>query len=342
MKRLLLILNPCSGKKRANRALAEIVSIFNRGGYDVSVYTTAARGDATQVAASRCREFDCVVCAGGDGTFNEVVSGVYAAGSDTPIGYIPAGSTNDFASSMHLSRNLLQAARDIVEGEPHTLDLGSFNGRCFSYVASFGAFTRASYATSQSVKNALGHLAYVLGGIKELPSIRSRHVRFLLDHETVLEDDYIFGAISNSTSVAGILTLSPEIVDMNDGVFELLLVRKPQSLMELSDCVLALTTQDYHTPMLTFTSASHLEIDAPADMAQRRESHREPRHRSQRRRIKPAPATVMRLQGLFSGDRYEEYHALLSGAGRELAPAAPQQKEKRSESRQVDRHWRKI
>lgn len=155
MKRLLLILNPCSGKKRANRALAEIVSIFNRGGYDVTVYTTAARGDATQVAASRCREFDCVVCAGGDGTFNEVVSGVYAAGSDTPIGYIPAGSTNDFASSMHLSRNLLQAARDIVEGEPHTLDLGSFNGRCFSYVASFGAFTRASYATSQSVKNAL-------------------------------------------------------------------------------------------------------------------------------------------------------------------------------------------
>ena len=152
MKRQLLILNPCSGKKRANRALAEIVSIFNRGGYDVTVYTTAARGDATQVAASRCREFDCVVCAGGDGTFNEVVSGVYAAGSDTPIGYIPAGSTNDFASSTHLSRNLLQAARDIVEGEPRTLDLGSFNGRCFSYVASFGAFTRASYATSQSVK----------------------------------------------------------------------------------------------------------------------------------------------------------------------------------------------
>lgn len=187
-------------------------------------------------------------------------------------------------------------------------------------------------------------------------------MRFLLDHETVLEDDYIFGAISNSTSVAGILTLSPEIVDMNDGVFELLLVRKPQSLMELSDCVLALTTQDYHTPMLTFTSASHLEIDAPRrhgldarrragqgtgalrrrEPAQRRESHREPRHRSQRRRIKPAPATVMRLQGLFSGDRYEEYHALLSGAGRELAPAAPQQKEKRSESRQMDRHWRKF
>ena len=273
-------------------------------------------------------------------------------GSDTPIGYIPAGSTNDFASSMHLSRNLLQAAHDIVEGEPRTLDLGSFNGRCFSYVASFGAFTRASYATSQSVKNALGHLAYVLGGIKELPSIRSRHVRFLLDHETVLEDDYIFGAISNSTSVAGILTLSPEIVDMNDGVFELLLVRKPQSLMELSDCVLALTTQDYHTPMLTLHERQPSGDRRPRrhgldarrragqgtgalrrrEPAQRRESHREPRHRSQRRRIKPAPATVMRLQGLFSGERYEKYHALLSGAGRELAPAAPQQKEKRSES----------
>ena len=118
MKRLLLILNPCSGKKRANRALAEIVSIFNRGGYDVTVYTTAARGDATQVAAFRCREFDCVVCAGGDGTFNEVVSGVYAAGSDTPIGYIPAGSTNDFASSMHLSRNHWTSAASTAAASP--------------------------------------------------------------------------------------------------------------------------------------------------------------------------------------------------------------------------------
>ena len=276
MKKLLLILNPCSGKKKASHALADVVNVFNRGGYDVTVYITAARGDATKVVAQRAPEFDLVDCAGGDGTFNETISGLLAGGHDTPIGYLPAGSTNDFASSLHLSKNLVEAARDIVEGTPRRLDVGRFNDRYFSYVASFGAFTRASYATSQNVKNALGHLAYILSGIKELAYIRSRRLRFTLDDGRVLEDEYIFGAISNSTSVAGILTLSEDLVDMNDGVFELLLVRKPENLLELNDCVLALTTQDYHTPMLTFTSARSVEIEAPEDMDWTLDGEREP------------------------------------------------------------------
>ena len=276
MKKLLLILNPCSGKKKASHALADVVNVFNRGGYDVTVYITAARGDATNVVAQRAPEFDLVVCAGGDGTFNETISGLLAGGHDTPIGYLPAGSTNDFASSLHLSKNLVEAARDIVEGTPRRLDVGRFNDRYFSYVASFGAFTRASYATSQNVKNALGHLAYILSGIKELAYIRSRRLRFTLDDGRVLEDEYIFGAISNSTSVAGILTLSEDLVDMNDGVFELLLVRKPENLLELNDCVLALTTQDYHMPMLTFTSARSVEIEAPEDMDWTLDGEREP------------------------------------------------------------------
>ena len=276
MKKLLLILNPCSGKKKASHALADVVNVFNRGGYDVTVYITAARGDATKVVAQRAPEFDLVVCAGGDGTFNETISGLLAGGHDTPIGYLPAGSTNDFASSLHLSKNLVEAARDIVEGTPRRLDVGRFNDRYFSYVASFGAFTRASYATSQNVKNALGHLAYILSGIKELAYIRSRRLRFTLDDGRVQEDEYIFGAISNSTSVAGILTLSEDLVDMNDGVFELLLVRKPENLLELNDCVLALTTQDYHTPMLTFTSARSVEIEAPEDMDWTLDGEREP------------------------------------------------------------------
>lgn len=276
MKKLLLILNPCSGKKKASHALADVVNVFNRGGYDVTVYITAARGDATKVVGQRAPEFDLVVCAGGDGTFNETISGLLAGGHDTPIGYLPAGSTNDFASSLHLSKNLVEAARDIVEGTPRRLDVGRFNDRYFSYVASFGAFTRASYATSQNVKNALGHLAYILSGIKELAYIRSRRLRFTLDDGRVLEDEYIFGAISNSTSVAGILTLSEDLVDMNDGVFELLLVRKPENLLELNDCVLALTTQDYHTPMLTFTSTRSVEIEAPEDMDWTLDGEREP------------------------------------------------------------------
>lgn len=267
MKKLLLILNPNSGKKKANRYLVQILDIFNRGGFDVTVFVTAKRGDATEIAAQRAAEFDLILCIGGDGTFNEMISGLLPTGIQTPISYIPAGSTNDFATSLHLSKNILQAARDITLGQPHPLDLGRFNDRYFSYIASFGAFTRASYATSQSLKNALGHFAYILSGIKEIASIRSYHMRFTLADGTVYEDDYIFGAVSNSTSVAGILTLAPELVDMNDGLFEVLLIRKPRNPLELSDCVLALTTQDYNTPMLTLCSSPRVEVEAPEGLS---------------------------------------------------------------------------
>lgn len=266
MKKLFLVMNPCSGKKRANKVLAEIIDVFNRADYEVTAYMTAARGDATHAAAERAADFDRIVCIGGDGTLNEVIAGLHEVGQQTPIGYIPAGSTNDFANSLGLPKDLLDAARLAATGEPRKLDIGSFNGRCFSYVASFGAFTRTSYATPQGMKNALGHVAYLLAGAKELTSIRSTHMRFVLADGTSFEDDYIFGAISNSTSVAGLLTLSPDLVDLNDGLFELLLIRKPHSLLELSDCVLALTTQEYHTPMLTMVSTGRVEIDCPSEL----------------------------------------------------------------------------
>ena len=246
--------------------LAEIIDVFNRADYEVTAYMTAARGDATRAAAERAADFDRIVCIGGDGTLNEVIAGLHEVGQQTPIGYIPAGSTNDFANSLGLPKDLLDAARLAATGEPRKLDIGSFNGRCFSYVASFGAFTRTSYATPQGMKNALGHVAYLLAGAKELTSIRSTHMRFVLADGTSFEDDYIFGAISNSTSVAGLLTLSPDLVDLNDGLFELLLIRKPRSLLELSDCVLALTTQEYHTPMLTMVSTGRVEIDCPSEL----------------------------------------------------------------------------
>ena len=266
MKKLFLVMNPCSGKKRANKVLAEIIDVFNRADYEVTAYMTAARGDATRAAAARAADFDRIVCIGGDGTLNEVIAGLHEVGQQTPIGYIPAGSTNDFANSLGLPKDLLDAARLAATGEPRKLDIGSFNGRCFSYVASFGAFTRTSYATPQGMKNALGHVAYLLAGAKELTSIRSTHMRFVLADGTSFEDDYIFGAISNSTSVAGLLTLSPDLVDLNDGLFELLLIRKPRSLLELSDCVLALTTQEYHTPMLTMVSTGRVEVDCPSEL----------------------------------------------------------------------------
>ena len=266
MKRLLLIMNPASGTKKANPHLSEILSIFGQADCECLVWMTRKRGDATDFTVRYGAEADLIVCIGGDGTFNEVVTGAVSAGIKTPIGYIPAGSTNDFASSLGLPKNVIQAAQAIVAGKPQAFDVGRFRDRNFTYVASFGAFTRTSYATSQSVKNALGHLAYVLGGIKELSSLHRYHVAVTLDDGAREEGDYIFGAVSNSTSVGGILTLDPEVVDMNDGLFELLLVKYPKNAAELAEVILSLTSQKYDSPSLLFRPARKLLVEADAAM----------------------------------------------------------------------------
>lgn len=265
MKKNLIIINPCSGKKKANRHLTTIVDIFTNAGYITSVLTTTKQGDETMYAACYGGEYDVITAIGGDGTFNEVVAGVLEAGNKTPIGYIPAGSTNDFASSLGLSTDIIGAAKDIVNGEKTFIDIGSFNGRKFSYVASFGAFTQSSYATPQSVKNMLGHLAYVLDGVTSIASIKKEHISVEADGQ-IYEDDYIFGAISNSTSLAGIITLKPEYVDMNDGMFELLLVKSPKNIIEMTEIVNMLMTQNYESNMLTFINAKEFKIHAGKDM----------------------------------------------------------------------------
>lgn len=265
MKRVLIILNPCAGTKQANKYFVDIIDIFCRAGYETVAATTEKRGDGTEFARSRAKDFDLIVCIGGDGTFNEVIAGVIESGEDVPIGYIPAGSTNDFANSLSLSKNVVQAARDIVGGVPRSLDIGCFNGRYFSYVASFGAFTRASYEAPQSIKNALGHLAYILEGIKDIPSIRPEKIRLKME-QGVYGGDYLFGAVSNSTSVGGILTLSDELVDMNDGMFEVLLIKSPSNILELNQILLALTKQNYQSPMISFFNSSEVEITADPSM----------------------------------------------------------------------------
>lgn len=278
MKKMLFVMNPYAGTRKANRFLAEILEIFNRADYEVTVHMTAGSGDGTQVVAHRGREYDIIVGCGGDGTFNETISGMMRGGFRVPIGYIPAGSTNDFAASMGLATDPVEAANDIVLGTPHEYDIGQFDHRHFSYVASFGAFTRASYATPQSIKNALGHVAYVLEGIQELSQIRKEHIRMVIDGE-VVEDDFLFGAICNSTSVGGILTLDPDQVDMSDGKLEVLLVRAPKSLLEITECITAVQTLDYNNcEMLTFRSASQIEIDAPAEMPWTLDGEREDGH----------------------------------------------------------------
>ena len=229
--------------------LRSVSDIIHRGG--TMLYSARcpefAESEVQDKAVEVCKEFglDGIVTIGGDGTFNETVTGLLESGLDLPIGYIPAGSTNDFAASLKLPLNPLNAAKAIVEGTPVSYDLGKFADRYFSYVASFGVFTKTSYATPQSVKNALGHTAYLLEGIQELSQLRKEHLRFEFD-DRVIEDDFLFGAISNSTSVGGILTLDPKQVDMRDGKFELLLVRAPRDLMEVSECIMALQNKKYN------------------------------------------------------------------------------------------------
>lgn len=265
MKKLLFVMNPRAGTRQANRYLADILSIFNGAGFTVTVHMTAGPGDGAAAVERLAPGMDIVACCGGDGTLNETITGLMRSGLEIPIGYIPAGSTNDFAASLHLPTNVVEAAEAIVSGTPRRYDIGKFGDRYFSYVASFGAFTRASYATPQNIKNALGHTAYLLEGIQELSQLRPTHVRLELDDQ-VIEDDFLFGAISNSTSVGGILTLDASQVDLGDGKFELLLIRAPRDLMEISECIRALHSQKYRCNMITFLSTTHVQVLGEPDM----------------------------------------------------------------------------
>jgi len=272
------VVNPCAGQKRARRFLPDIIELFNRNDYMVMTHITSRQGEGEDICLKCADQVDLIVCCGGDGTFNETIAGVMKSGVQVPIGYIPAGSTNDYASSLHLSNNIMQAARDIVEGKADLLDVGTFAGRYYSYVASFGAFTRASYATPQNAKNWLGHMAYLLNGMQELTQIRSHYLRFELPDDEVVEGEFIFGAVSNSISVGGILTLSEERVNLTDGMFELLLVRTPKNWQEMTECLMALQKKTYESSILIFRSVPWVRITAPGDMDWTLDGEREPGH----------------------------------------------------------------
>lgn len=247
--------------KRANRYLADIISVFNRAGYFTSVMVTDKRGAGKAYAEKYASEYDAIVAIGGDGTFNEVVSGLIESKINIPVGYIPSGSTNDFASGIGLSKNILKAAKDITKEHLINVDVGSFDGRIFTYVASFGAFTESSYQTSQSLKNSLGHIAYVLEGIKDVPSLlRSERLKIKTD-ENEYEGNFIFGAISNSTSLGGILKINKKYVDISDGKLELLLIKKPNAPIDYAQIVYALNSGEYaKCPLICFSSAKKIEI----------------------------------------------------------------------------------
>ena len=259
MKKLLFIVNPKAGKAKSQTPLFDAVARFSQAGYLVRLFITTRGGDAYQAAAECGSDYDLVVCAGGDGTLNEMISGLMTLEKRPSIGYIPNGSTNDFATSLRLSSNPSMAAAAIASGRATHLDVGRFNTRFFSYVASFGALTKASYSATQAAKNALGHLAYILEGIGSLDSLRPYRAKIEADGE-IFEGEFIFGAVCNSTSLGGLVKLDPKKVQMDDGKFELLLLKMPKSPLDLQNLITGLLKMKYDMPGVIFRHVSHIRL----------------------------------------------------------------------------------
>ena len=261
-KTLLFIVNPRAGRTRSRAPLFDVVAHFCEAGYLVDLRQTKARGDATRFVLEEGGKVDRIVCCGGDGTLNEVVTGVMQLPSPPPLGYIPGGSTNDFAASLHLPDQPLEAARVITASGGRLLDVGSFNGRPFVYVASFGAFTRASYSAPQNIKNDLGHLAYILEGVKDLSILRPYRAVVTTGSE-VFDGEFLFGAVTNATSVGGLVKLQAEQVVLDDGQFEMLLVPNPRSALELQALLRSLLLQDYEGEGMLFRHVSDITVETP-------------------------------------------------------------------------------
>ncbi len=247
-KKLLFIVNPRAGRTKSNGPLFDAATIYSEAGYLITIRKTRRRGDATRLVEMYGADYDLIVCHGGDGTLNETVNGLMRIPRESrpQISYLPGGSTNDFAASLNIDEDPAVAAQSAMRFRPRALDVGRFGDRHFVYVASFGAFTRTSYSVPQDVKNMFGHFAYILGGVGDLDSLRPYRVRLRTEEESFDDPDgYLFGAVSNSTSIAGLMKLSPEDVSFDDGEFELLLVRVPKTAAQLQQLTRALLYQEY-------------------------------------------------------------------------------------------------
>lgn len=260
-KTLLLIVNARAGRTRSMAPMFDAAAHFCEEGYLVSIRYTQRPGHAAELVEEG-KQFDRIVCCGGDGTLNEAVSGAMRLEDPPPLGYIPCGSTNDFAASLDLPADPLQAARRITASQGRRLDIGTYNGRPFVYVASFGAFTRASYSAPQSSKNDLGHLAYILEGVKDLSTLRPYRA-VVTAGEEVFDGEFLFGAVTNATSVGGLITLPEEKVSLDDGLFEVLLIPHPRSAAGLQSLIRSLLLQDYEGAGLIFRHAARVHIRTP-------------------------------------------------------------------------------
>lgn len=266
-RRMLVIRNPKAGSFLSQNMFLEAAGVIFKSDCNVYVYSTQCRGDATRIVAEEGAGYDCVVAFGGDGTLNEVINGLMRLEKRPLLGYIPAGTTNDFAAGLGLSRNIVHAAGTVLDGEPVELDVGRFGeDRYFSYVASFGSFTKASYTAPQDVKNLIGYAAYLLEGLKNLSDVKPVHLTVRAD-DRVVEDDFIFGAVSNALSVAGIMKFDSSQVDLSDGLFEVLMIREPKTLNSFQKLIYDVAMHHYDTDQFLSLKAASVTVTSTQPLA---------------------------------------------------------------------------
>lgn len=270
VNKALLIINPCAGKNSKRIGATDIINSFSGADYRFDVKTTRCRGDATEIVKECGADYDVIICNGGDGTLNETVNGLLSLGKEVPVGYIPTGSTNDLAVTLGIPSDLTDAVELIKSGKKNTYDVGSLNGRYFNYVASFGMGTQISYSTPQGMKNRLGHGAYMLNAfvLQFVPMLKSfRPVKMKIEYDGgVLEDKFYFGSLSNSTSVAGLFKLDNHDVYLNDGYFELLLVRGLKKNIEAIGMLKKVIKKDYDGEKIILLKTKHVKITTDEPM----------------------------------------------------------------------------
>ena len=264
-KTLLFIFNPKAGKEGIHSVLLDIIDIFNKGGYEVLAHATQYPRDAYEMAKEYESKVDLVVCCGGDGTLDEVVTGLMEKDSHVPLGYIPGGSTNDFANSLFIPKNMVEAAHNIMDEEVYRCDIGRFNRQTFAYIAAFGLFTDVSYQTDQGLKNVLGHAAYLLEGFRRLFDITYYHMK-VESEELNVEEDFIYGMVTNSRSVGGFKNLTGRHVDMNDGLFEVTLIKMPKTPAELQEILRCLVSGEDDTDLIYSFKSRKLTITSEGEV----------------------------------------------------------------------------
>lgn len=264
-KKMLFIYNPHAGKASIRSNLLDMIDIFTKAGFEVTAYPTQEQGDAVKATREKSDDFQVLTCSGGDGTLDEVVTGMMECENRIPIGYVPAGTTNDFAKSLGIPSNMIRAAKSIVNGQIFPCDIGAFNKDTFVYIAAFGLFTDVSYATDQQIKNVLGHMAYVLEGAKRINSIPSYHVRY--SHDGVeAEGDFVFGMITNSLSVGGFRKITGKNVELNDGLFEVTLIKRPKNMIELNMILTSLIGRKMNTEYMDCFKTNKIVIETTEEI----------------------------------------------------------------------------